>query len=97
LHLREGNLSEPLSGLPEDESELAGILAELVVQAGRESARPGALEVQRIQLELARLDRQIQEARVRGEGDVSELARRRGELKRTFDGAYERVLAETGP
>jgi DNA primase len=109
-HLRAGHLSDPLGPLGEGtaatsapdatlehDPELAALLGELVVQAGRESPKPAMLEVQRMQLELARLDRQIQEARVRGEGDVNELALRRGEVKRSFDRAYELVLEETGP
>jgi DNA primase len=107
-HLREGDLREPMKQgegtsadhdpgqrLAED-SELAGVLAELVVEAGREETQPAMLEVQRLQLELARVDRQIQAARGRGAGDVSDLAHRRGQIKREFDGAYERALEQTG-
>jgi DNA primase len=96
-HLHRGDLAEPMSGLPEGDTELSRVLAELVVQAGRESSQPAMLEVQRMQLELARIDRQIQEARVAGAGDVNDLALRRGEVKLQFDRAYERVLQETGP
>jgi DNA primase len=95
LHLRE-HLANPGAGLPEDDPELSALLAELVVQAGRESPRPGMLESQRMQLELARLDRRIRAARAQGSGEVSELARRRAEVKRAFEQAYERALAETG-
>jgi DNA primase len=91
-HLRDGGLREPMRGDP----ELAGVLAELVVEAGREQAQPAMLEVQRLQLELARVDRQIQAARGQGAGDVSDLAHRRGQIKREFDGAYERALEQTG-
>ena len=54
------------------------------------------LEVQRLQLELARLDRTIQQARGQDGVDVSSLAERRGELKREFDAAYSQVLEDTG-
>ena len=54
------------------------------------------LEVQRLQLELARIDREIQRRARRASGDVSELAQRRAEVKREFDRAYEQVLEETG-
>jgi hypothetical protein len=100
--LRDGSLAEPLAdvaaegGRLEEDSELQRLLAELVVEAGREEAHPAMLEVQRLQLELARVDRQIQGARGRESGEVSELARRRAELKREFDGAYGRALEETG-
>jgi hypothetical protein len=66
------------------------------VEAGREEAHSAMLEVQRLQLELARVERQIQRARGPGGGDVRELAERRAELKREFDGAYGQALEETG-
>ncbi len=100
--LREGDLREPLADSPgqhgelDDDPELKGLLAELVVEAGRESAHPAMLDVQRLQLELARVDRQIQRARGQESGDVSELAQHRAEVKRQFDRAYELVLEETG-
>jgi DNA primase len=93
-HLRE-HLTDPGAQLPEDDPELSGLLAELVVQAGREVPAPAMLESQRMQLELARIDREIQRARVQESGDVSELALRRAEVKREFDRAYERALEET--
>lgn len=101
-HLRAGDLREPMKSAGAEgnghdpDPELEGVLAELVVQAGREESRPAMLRVQRLQLELARVDRQIQAARVQGAGDVSELARRRGDVKREFDRAYEQALRETG-
>ncbi len=95
-HLRAGRLGEPMADVAADDPELTGVLAELVVQAGRESPAPAMLEVQRMQLELARIDRRIQGARAQGKGDVNELAQRRGDVKRAFEQAYERALAETG-
>jgi len=101
-HLREGNLREPMTDAqgrqprPDDDPELKGLLAELVVEAGREPAQPSMLEVQRLQLELARVDRQIQRARGQESGDVSDLAHRRADVKRDFDRANERVLEEPG-
>ena len=100
--LREGGIEEPMRDRAgetaplEDDPELKGLLAELVVEAGREQSDPAMLEVQRLQLELARVDRQIQRARGQEKGDVSELARQRAEVKRDFDRAYGRVLEETG-
>jgi DNA primase len=92
-HLRE-HLTNPGAGLPEDDPQLAALIAELDVEAGRESARPELLEVQRLQLELARVDRHIQRARGQERGAVRELALRRAEVKREFDRAYGRVLEE---
>jgi DNA primase len=100
--LREGGLGEPMrdrdgsGAVLEDDPELKGLLAELVVEAGREESDPAMLEVQRLQLELARVDRQIQRARGQESGDVSDLAKHRAEVKRDFDRAYGRVLEETG-
>jgi DNA primase len=101
-HLREGSLREPMEtpsgeeGALDGDPELKGLLAELIVQAGREEARPATLEVQRLQLEMARMDRKIHQARGQEGGDMSELAQRRAEVKREFDRAYGRVLEETG-
>jgi hypothetical protein len=101
-HLRNGNLREPMAysvsqgAELEEDGELRGLLAELVVEAGREQPDTAMLEVQRLQLELARVDREIQRARGRESGDVSGLAQRRAEVKREFDRAYGRVLEETG-
>jgi DNA primase len=100
--LRDGNLREPMrdvAGQPgalDEDPELKGLLAELVVQAGREDSRPAMLEAQRLQLELAHVERQIQRARVQKSGEVGELARRKAEVKQEFDRATERVMEGTG-
>jgi DNA primase len=100
--LRDGGIEQPMRDRTgetaplEDDPELKGLLAELVVEAGREESDPAMLEVQRLQLELARVDRQIQRARGQENGDVSDLARQRAEVKRDFDRAYGQVLEETG-
>ena len=99
--LRTGDLHAPMSdplGVEEleDDSQLKGLLAELVVEAGRERSDTAMLEVQRLQLELARVDRQIQRARGRDGGDISALAQRKAQVKREFDRAYGQVLEQTG-
>jgi DNA primase len=97
--LREGDLREPLSdpagelGDLDQDPELKALMAELVVEAGAERTEPALLEVQRMQLELAYLDRQIQRARGQGGGEVSELARERARIKSEFDHAQAEVLA----
>jgi DNA primase len=106
--LREGDLREPMSdpvaGSPplDDDPPLKGLLAELVVEAGREQSeesmpdvRPLKLEAQRLQLELARVERQIQRARTQESGDISDLAHHRSEVKREFDRAFGRVMEAT--
>ncbi len=90
-HLRAGNLRAPMVD-EEGDPDLTRVLAELVVEASREPAHPAMLEVQRLQLELAYVNRQIQRARAQESGDVSELAGRRVEVKRQFDIANDRVL-----
>jgi DNA primase len=94
-HLRR-HLIDPQRELPEGDGDLAALMAELVVEAGRETVRPEMLEVQRLQLDLARMDRAIHRTRSGEEGDVFELARRRVEVQVDLDRAYSRVLDETG-
>src|SRR5207244_13108899 len=81
---------------PDPDPELKALLAELVVEAGREQQDPAMLEVQRLQLELASLDRQIMRARGPESGDVSARAARRAAVRGESDRAYERVLERTG-
>jgi DNA primase len=100
-HLREGDLSQPMAAAPggiavDEDPQMKGLLAELIVEAGRERANPAMLEVQRLQLELARVDRQIQQARGLEGVDVGALAKRRAEIKREFDRAYGGLLEQTG-
>jgi DNA primase len=99
--LREGSLLEPFAAPPgggrlDEDPELQRLMAELVVEAGREESHAAMLEVQRLQLELARVDRQIQRARRQETGDVGKLAERRAGLKREFDTAYGQALEQTG-
>ncbi len=105
-HLRDGGLAAPMAQAPgesaeqgmgpEGDAELMALLAELTVQAGGEEPNPGMLEVQRLQLGLARLDRGIQRARGQQGADVTGLAQAKAALKVEFDRAYARVLEETG-
>jgi len=100
-HLRAGRLAEPLRGVDDEDRDLVGLLAELTVEAGRWSiperrGKPAMLEVQQLQLQLASIDRQIRAASAQGIGEVSDLARLRGEVKLRFDRAQERALAESG-
>ncbi len=95
-HLRAGSLSDPLAGITEDEPELQRLLAELVVEAGRVPAIDAMLEVSVLQLELSRLDRSIQAAKVQADGEVSALAHRRLAVKRELDSAQERAMEQSG-
>ena len=108
-HLRAGSLREPLAPSlhegesgerrgedPEHDPELRSLLAELVVAAGGQDFHPAMLEVQALQLELARIDRSIARARASEGADVSGLATHRGLIKHDFDEAYARALDQTG-
>jgi len=101
-HLRHGDLRDPLAIAPgeehgpDDDPELKSLLAELIVEAGGEQARPTMLELQRLQLELARIDRGIAQARGTQGSDVNALAEQRKQVKEEFDLAYSRALEETG-
>jgi DNA primase len=101
-HLQSGDLGLPMAERAgetpalEEDPELKGLLAELIVEAGREAADPAMLEVQRLQLELARLERGIQQARGREDTDVSGIAREKAAKQVEFDRAYSRVLEKTG-
>ncbi len=101
-HLKAGHLGEPLKDVDVEDRGLVGLLAELTVEAGRwpvsaRTSKPPMLEVQQLQLQLASIDRRIHTARAQGAGEVSDLAKLRGEVKLQFDRAQERALAESGP
>ncbi len=102
LHLREGSLHDPLAAAASDQPaldedrELGALLAELIVEAGGEQGGPTMLEVQRLQLELARVERSIAHARATQGSDVNTLAERRQQVKEEFDRVYSRALEETG-
>ncbi|HEV2752873.1 MAG TPA: DNA primase [Solirubrobacteraceae bacterium] len=91
-HLRE-HLDQPTAGLPDDDPTLASLLAELSIRAERLTASPAAFEAQRLQLALARSERELAAARSAGTS-VAELARRREELRIRFDAAIQRANEE---
>jgi DNA primase len=94
-HLRD-HLASPGEGLPDDDAQLASLIAELAVRAGRQEVRAATLEVESLQLELARIDRRIQGARAEGKGDVAKLAEQRDAVRRAVDQAYEKALEGGG-
>ena len=73
-----GQTEMPLSGLAEDDEDLAHVIADLVARAGRAGdVTPEQLEQQRLLLERARLERAIRRAREQGGTGIGELARER--------------------
>jgi hypothetical protein len=73
-----GQTEMPLSGLAEEDEDLAHVMADLVARAGRAGqVTPEQLEQQRLLLERARLERAIRRAREEGAAGIGELARER--------------------
>ena len=91
-HLRT-HLESPASEV--DDSALAALLAELVVRAAALTPVPAELEVERCQLELARVERAIAGARGAGGGGLTDLVREREAIKGELDGWLNRALEAT--
>jgi DNA primase len=92
-HLRE-HLSEPAEGIPSEDGELRGLIAELALRAAREPGGPATLEVEALQLEKERLEREIAAAQASGGLDVADLARERTSVLTRLEEALERAAAE---
>ncbi len=90
-HLRE-HLSSPTDGLPEDDPELASLVAELALRAAREPGDRATLDVQMLQLEVSRLDRAIAAAMREAPSSVGELAAERAGRKAELDSAVDRAM-----
>jgi DNA primase len=75
MHLRE-HFDHPGEALPVDDAELAHLVAELVIRAGDLGGDGGDVALERLQLDLLRLNRDILAAERAGE-PVGELARER--------------------
>jgi DNA primase len=93
LHLRR-SIHSPGAGL-DDDPELTSLLAELSVRSTTLPAHVVQLEVERLQLELSRIDREIAAARAAGSGGLSDLAARRRPLMAELGQALSRALEET--
>lgn len=88
-------LGAELIDVPPEDEELALLIAELVVRAGQMRSSDAAVEGERLNLELLRIEREITAARTAAAGDVTPLVTRRQELKRQRDGAIARSMDET--
>ena len=91
-HLRT-HLESPAADI--DDGELAVLLAELSVRAAVLSPVPAELEVERCQLELARVARAIAGARGAGRGGVTALQREREALKHELERWFAEALEQT--
>jgi len=92
VHLRE-HLTAPTEALDGDDELTALVRALAVRAAGMERASPAQFRVERLQLELHRIDREIAAARSRDE-PMHELARRRGATQAAIGQAMEQVMEE---
>ena len=79
-HVRD-HADAPASGLPEDDAELAALIAELVLRADAIEPSSANLDLEVLQLQLAQLEREIQEARVSGGEALTALASERQRVK----------------
>jgi DNA primase len=90
-HLR-GSAGSPLTGLPDDDDELSGTVADLVNRAARGGdVTADQLEHSRLLLELARLDRAIVRAQADHQPGIADLARRRQEVKAAIGAVVSRI------
>jgi DNA primase len=92
-HLRD-HLAAPTATLADDDPLLAFMRELAVGDARAAAATPAAFEIERLQLTLARLDREIAAARAAASGDVSELAARRSEAQGRLARALDRAMDE---
>ncbi len=93
VHLRE-QLAAPTEALDDDNDELTALVRALAVRAAAlERASPAQFLVERLQLKLYRIEREIAAARARDE-PVADLAKHRGETQAAIAGAMEQVMEE---
>ena len=83
------------SALPEDDEELARLIAALTVLSGGMRNSEAAVEGERLSLEVQRVKREIEVAKAAAAGDVGRLVALRQELERRRDGAIARAIEET--
>jgi DNA primase len=87
-----GRTQSPLADLPDDDDQLARVVADLVARAGRAGAvSDDQLEHARLVLEQARIDRAIRRAKSEGGTGVAELAREREAVMAARRTVYARL------
>jgi DNA primase len=75
-----GHLDDPMGGLPREDEELYGAVSQIVMLAKREPAGDEALELNFLQLEIARVEREISAATEAGGDPPVELLREHARL-----------------
>jgi len=91
-HLRT-HLNGPTEELPADDADLRALMAELAVRATSLTSSPHALEAERLQLTLHRIEREIAGARASGE-PLTELAEQRTKTQAQIGRVMEQVMDE---
>jgi DNA primase len=92
-HLRD-HLELPTEGIAPDDPELLALMAELSLRAAREPSGPASLEVEALQLEKDRLEREIAAGRSAGSLDIADLALQRAAVVTRLEDALARASAE---
>src|SRR5436190_2723268 len=92
-HLRD-HLETPTEGIAPDDAELLGLMAELALRAAREPSGPASLEVEALQLEKDRLEREIAAGRSAGSLDIADLALQRADVVTRLEDALARASTE---
>jgi DNA primase len=85
-HLRD-HIAAPIEGLAEADADLAPLMAELTLRAAREPADAQALDLQALQLEKRRIEREIAAASAEGRPEVSVLAAEKQRVQARIDSA----------
>ncbi len=85
-HLRE-HVAAPTDGLRADDADLAPLMAELTLRAAAEPWDTQSLELQALQLEKRRIEREIASASADGRPEVSVLAAEKQRVQQRIDSA----------
>jgi DNA primase len=95
-HVRE-HLHAPSEGLPDDDPVLTTAIAKLVAVAAELAPSRAALQGQLANIELLRLDREIQQKIASGEGGIAALRARRDVLEERRNTLIAQAMEETAP
>jgi DNA primase len=95
-HVRE-HVHAPQDGIPDDDQMLVGAIAELVHRAADLAPSRAALQGQLANIELLRIDREIEAAKSAGLGGVAGLRARRDILEERRNTLIAQAMDETAP